>query len=619
MTRLAIVKNQFDYARAAASYRDAFAAYGLELKPGQTPEPARRIRDEAPAIRDALIVALDDWAYSVASSASAKAELSAQHLRTIAATADDDPWRRKFRAAVTGNDRAALRSLSAEARESSLPPSCLVLLANTLYLPAEREEALALLRWGRSQHPTDFWVQYNLGGLLNRKTDATPVEVEEAIGCFRAAIALRPRASIVHLSLGLALHAKKQLDEAIAEYRAAIDLDPKDARPHYNLGSVLQAKNQLDEAIAEYRMAIKLDPTDAEAHTNLGIALVAKAKSAEAIAEQLLLDEAIAEFRAAIDIDSNLALAYNGLGTALTGKNQLDDAIANFHKAIKIDPKLGAQFNLGLIFTGKRQLDDAIIAYREAIHWKPDMFEAHNALGLALRDKGALQDAVKAFQKAADLKPDNAMVHSNLAGVLRATGQREKSIEAYRKALELWRKLAAGAPKNAGYQSAVGATLNDLAIARKNPAEAARLLEEAVTYQKSARLIDPDNPRYRQFLRNHYSNLAETLIQLRKHDEAARVAAEIPILHPDRLQELVQPAYFLARCAALAAKDGELPEEKRKEVVNRYGERAVGLLRQAADKGWKNVAALKDPVFEPLRSRDDFQKLVAELKRKSTQ
>jgi tetratricopeptide (TPR) repeat protein len=189
-------------------------------------------------------------------------------------------------------------------------------------------------------------------------------------------------------------------------------------------------------------------------------------------------------------------------------------------------------------------------------------------------------------------------------------------------ALELWRKLAAGAPEVAHYQGQVGATLNNLArnlLARKNPAEAARLLEEAVTWQKRARMIDRENGTYRLFLRNHYWNLAEALTQLGKHGQAGRTAVELPALYPDSWNEYVRAANYLSRCALLAAKDGELSEEKRKQVVNGYGERAVTLLRQAVAKGWKNVAALKDPVFEPLRSRDDFQKLLAKLEGKSRQ
>jgi tetratricopeptide (TPR) repeat protein len=194
-------------------------------------------------------------------------------------------------------------------------------------------------------------------------------------------------------------------------------------------------------------------------------------------------------------------------------------------------------------------------------------------------------------------------------------------MKAYAKALELWRQLAVGAPGVADYPAHVGATLNNVAadlLARKKPAEAVRLLEEAVTYQKAARKIDPENQTYRLFLRNHYANLADAQVQLGKHGEAATAVVECLGLYPDSLQELVHAAAVLAQCAAVAANDDQLSEANRKEVVNGYGERAVTLLRQAADKGWKNaVAALKAPVFGPLRSRDDFQKLLAELESKS--
>src|SRR5262249_29532616 len=66
MAKVAIVRDRFDYAGTAEKYADAFAAYGLEVQPGRTAELARRIRDEEPAIRDALIVALHDWSYSLA-------------------------------------------------------------------------------------------------------------------------------------------------------------------------------------------------------------------------------------------------------------------------------------------------------------------------------------------------------------------------------------------------------------------------------------------------------------------------------------------------------------------------------------------------------------------------
>jgi len=50
-------------------------------------------------------------------------------------------------------DRAVLRDLSTEARRFSLPPSSLVLLARSLLSAGDRDEALAVLRWGRGRYP----------------------------------------------------------------------------------------------------------------------------------------------------------------------------------------------------------------------------------------------------------------------------------------------------------------------------------------------------------------------------------------------------------------------------------------------------------------------------------
>ena len=61
MAAATVVDNKLDFAGAAARYRAAFAAYGLEVRPGDTAELARRLRAEEPAVHEALLVALDDW------------------------------------------------------------------------------------------------------------------------------------------------------------------------------------------------------------------------------------------------------------------------------------------------------------------------------------------------------------------------------------------------------------------------------------------------------------------------------------------------------------------------------------------------------------------------------
>ena len=47
-----------------------------------------------------------------------------------------------------------------------------------------------------------------------------------------------------------------------------------------------------------------------------------------------------------------------------------------------------------------------------------------------------------------------------------------------------------------------------------------------------------------------------------------------------------------------------------------FADRSVAALRDAIDAGWAVREELKEPDFDPLRGREDFKKLVAELEAK---
>src|SRR5262249_19856849 len=138
--RATILEGTFDYSGAAAQYQATFAGYGLAVEPGRTAELARRIRAQEAAVREALLLALDDWAYVFLNAllvalddwpfgaGRALTKASVAILRELANAADDDVWRKRHRAARATGDRATLRDLSAQARKLSLPPSSLHLL-----------------------------------------------------------------------------------------------------------------------------------------------------------------------------------------------------------------------------------------------------------------------------------------------------------------------------------------------------------------------------------------------------------------------------------------------------------------------------------------------------------
>jgi Tfp pilus assembly protein PilF len=186
--------------------------------------------------------------------------------------------------------------------------------------------------------------------------------VDQAIACWRRAIAADPKDAAVHTNLGLALHAKGEVDQAIACWRRAVAADPKHAQAHYNLGVALHAKGEVDQAIACWRRAIAADPKYARAHYNLGLALEAKGE----------VEQAIACFRGAIAADPKLAQAHTNLGLALQDKGELTEAIDCFRRAIALDPKYA---------------------------------QAHGALGQALLHQGLFVEAGAASRRCLDLLP----------------------------------------------------------------------------------------------------------------------------------------------------------------------------------------------------------------------
>jgi tetratricopeptide (TPR) repeat protein len=479
-------------------------------------------------------------------------------------------------------------------------------LAEALHEKGSKNEALASYARAFEHRPRHARMLVNLGATLLKRGLQ-----DEALTAFREAAGLDPSLADAHASIGDAYHAKGEFDRAAVAYREALRLRPGYAMAHHNLGRVLAAQRSFDDAIFHYREAIRLEPRMVDAYLSLGIVLSEYRRDYAG---------AVAAFQEATRVDTNDALAHNNLGIARLLKGDHDGAIAAFGEAIRLGPENAESYlKLGHALAAKRRYDDAIGAYRKAIRRKPDLFEAHFRLGQALVEKGAPGDAIAPFQKAAKLRPDHAWSHASLGDVLQAAGRPDEAMRAYGKALELRRKLAADFPRVAAYHSQLGASLNNLALLlqRQSPARAVPLLEEAVRHQKAALKLGPEAPQYRPFLRNHCTTLAETLIQLGQHARAARAAAELPDLYPDRWQEPVRAAGYLARCAALAAKDTTLPEDRRKELVEAHGHQAVALLRRALGKGWNDRTALKDPVFEPLRSRDDFQKLLAAVGMKS--
>jgi tetratricopeptide (TPR) repeat protein len=419
----AIEDNRLDFRGMADAYARAFENAGLDVL-GEEEAVAARIG--ASDLRPQLVMALDHWAYLADALRDTR---SRERLLSLAQRVDPDPrWGDRFRAPALRENRDRQSRLAAEAQQrldegapDSGPPTPLVaLLAKKL--GQKDEQAEPLLRAAQERNPEDFWLNFALGEALRDRKPA------DAVGFYRAALAMRPTSAEVHLGVSFALEHDGQVDEAFRAARKAIELAPNVGALHHRLGLCLQARGQLDEALAEFRRAIEFVPKSAWAHHGLGACLQARGR----------LDEAMAEFRRAIELDPKGASAHQSLGTCWHDKGRLDEAMAEYRRAIELDPDLGgAHHHLGMYWHDKGQLDQAIAEFRRAIELDPKGGAAHHHLGLCWRDKGRLDLAMAEFHRAIELDPKAPLAHFQLGRCWQDKGQLDLAMAEYRRAIAL--------------------------------------------------------------------------------------------------------------------------------------------------------------------------------------
>jgi tetratricopeptide (TPR) repeat protein len=578
--RSVLVSGKFDSAGALRGYAADFGRLGLKLQPGQ--EDADFALIQRSAIREQLVAALDDWA-SVAGSE--KALDLQRRLFGMAVRSDPGPWQEIFRDQDDWKKPQMVqervdRLLANKAAFRQLSRQMLVLMGELLTGSGGRAEAW--LRQAQVFHPSDFWLNFTLGNVLDRAK-----KHGEAAGYYRAALAVRWQSSAAWNNLGMALRKQQKLDEAADALNKAIDLKPDDARVYTNLGNVLDDQKKWDEAVLVYRKALALQPDLAEVHNNLGVTLRAQQKLEEAIAAykraitlkptlaeaynnlgitlraQRKVDEAVAAYQKAIDLQPEYALAYYNLGLAFIAQKQPDKAVAAWRRAIDLQPDSAmTYFNLGTALREQKKLDEAVGALQKAIQLQPDLGPAYNNLGSALHDQQKLAEAVAAFQKAIAIKPDHAPAYYNLANALAAQSKLGEAVAAFQKTIALKPDYAPA--------------YHNLGIALRKQK---KLVEAVVAFRKADHLL-PNQPLIRRVLRQserwleldkqlpgylasqakpgspqEQVELALVCANYREHYHAAvRFFADAFRTEPKLADDLnAQHRYSAARAAALAA------------------------------------------------------------------
>jgi eukaryotic-like serine/threonine-protein kinase len=527
---------------------------------------------------------------------------------------------------------------------------------------AEREywEALALYERLAADDPGEpgyrrdvETIYHNLGLLLQYAGQAQEAEAE-----YRRALAIEQRLAADFPD--------------VPEYRQDL------ARTHNSLGVLLGSSGRRKEAEAEYRAALAVRqklaadfPADSDyrdglaaSHNSLGLVLRNTGRPGPAEEELrkglAVRQQLVADFPAVPDYRQGLAQSHLNLGTLLQGTSRPREAEQAYREALAIQQRLatelpavhlyrwelaGSHHQLATLLQDTRRPKEAeaelaqALAIRQRLatdhadlpDYREGLARSYTGLGILLAPAGRRKEAEADFrsalavyqQLAADFPARSAyqeglaQSHGNLGELLLNTGRGDEAEGHFRKALAVQQRLVADHPETPYHHHEIAETLDHFARleqSRRDYAGARAFLAEAQSHHQAALKGNPRNPTFRVAFRNHTATLAETLLALADHAEAAAAADSLPQTAVDPPEDLYRAGCFLARCVPLAEKDAKLLPSQRQKLATEYAERAVAALRQAVAKGYRDGKHLKEaPDLATVRQREDFQKLLAEF------
>jgi serine/threonine-protein kinase len=166
---------------ADSKYEEIFANAGLG--PGDDTAAAVAVRVQDSAVGAEIVAALDDWA-SITPDEARRAWLLA-----AARGADPDPSRKDdLRQPELWKDGPRLTEFVQKLRVEELSPQLVTALGRVLL--NNGGDSVPLLSRAQALNPQDFWLNFELGWALHESGRS-----EEALGFYRAALALLPEAS----------------------------------------------------------------------------------------------------------------------------------------------------------------------------------------------------------------------------------------------------------------------------------------------------------------------------------------------------------------------------------------------------------------------------------------
>jgi serine/threonine protein kinase len=411
----------------------------------------------------------------------------------------------------------------------------------------------------------------------------------------------------------------------------------------------------LEQAIGHQEAAVAGAPSNAEYrqflanhHNNLSVLLRERSKlpdSAAAVKEAIALFEGlVADFPREPEYRAALAGCHVNRGILLGRLGKANEAEKAYAAALTIEERLAADYPSMPDYRDRLAGTHHNLGEELVRLGKPAAAEKSYRQAIAILDR-----LVADYASVPQYRHRLAMGHHYLGELL--LGQLSKPAEgeaAFRDALRLREALAREHPDVFDYAFFLGISqirvgVRDLSDGQLD--DARRHLTDAVGTLEPLFARAGERTELRWHLRSAHGARAEALVRLDRHAEALadwdraielddgkglpyfRAQRALTLAHLQKLTEAVAEAEALSGitdlplylrydtagvyAVASAAARGDVT------AAERYAARAVELLREVHQKGYEAMADIKkDKNLDPLRSRADFQKLLAEVEAK---
>jgi serine/threonine protein kinase len=396
---------------------------------------------------------------------------------------------------------------------------------------------------------------------------------------------------------------------------------------HRELGDYAAAEESLMNALAILGEVLKSQPDMAECRRDLAASYAGLGRIYY-VTERL--DKAVNAYQQALALQEQLVAAnpeapqhqyalaktYSALGLAQLEAECPEGAGAKCQQAQEILSELvqhyprvseyqslfaATQMNLGQVYLFKGWNDKAEIALKEA------------------RDSYA-----KLVQFQSDVLPEDqqslARSHA-LLGMIYSwrMQQTQKAEEEQQQALGIFKKLEQEHPDVLEYAYDVGRSHMELGWTADIGGRPKVALEEyAKAIEIMEKVMERGYLRAREKLQDTRIRRALLLAKRGDHARPTEEAEAVVRQGPCSSRNLYNAGCVFSLASAAADQDIKLSPAERNRLKARYANQAMDYLRQSVAQGYRNPSIIKpDHDLDPLRGREDFQKLLAELEASS--